>query len=161
MTRAEKGLAVSYAGSRFKWGQHTSSPPSRFLKEIDPQFLDRRIEEERSTPKMGGFDDDDDAWGNMSGLRSKTFIRRTESKPVERVTIPRPAMSRPVREADPNFVADPVSSLRVGQRVEHERFGYGVIVSIEGAAPNTKAIVRFDVGGEKTLLLKFAKLKIC
>ncbi len=160
MTRAEKGLAVSYAGSRFKWGQHTSSPPSRFLKEIDPQFLDRRIEEEKTLPKMGGFDDDD-AWGNMSGLRNRTFIRRPEPKPAERVATPRPAMSRPIREADPNFVADPVSSLKAGQRVEHERFGYGVILSIEGAAPNTKAIVRFEVGGEKTLLLKFAKLKIC
>ena len=81
--------------------------------------------------------------------------------PVERVSVPRPAMSRPIREADPNFVADPVSSLRMGQRVEHDRFGYGVISSIEGAAPNTKAVVKFDQGGEKTLLLKFAKLRIC
>lgn len=178
MTRAEKGLAVSYAGSRFKWGQHTSSPPSRFLKEIDPQYLDRTIDEERKVAVGAGFDDDD-AWGNMSGLRDRTFVRRSSGgagspsgrvfggrreetrREPERVVIPRPAMSRPIREADPNFVADPVSSLKVGQRVEHERFGYGVILSIEGAAPNTKAIVRFDVGGEKTLLLKFAKLKIC
>ena len=171
MTRAEKGLAVSFAGSRFKWGQHTSNAPSRFLREIDPQYLDRVIEEQRSLPKSGMFDDDDDAWGNMSGLRSKTFIRRPAAgggramderrAPVERVSVPRPAMSRPIREADPNFVADPVSSLRVGQRVEHDRFGYGVISSIEGAAPNTKAVVNFDQGGEKTLLLKFAKLRIC
>ena len=170
MTRAEKGLAVSFAGSRFKWGQHTSNAPSRFLREIDPQYLDRVIEEQRSLPKSGMFDDDD-AWGNMSGLRSKTFIRRPAAgggramderrTPVERVSVPRPAMSRPIREADPNFVADPVSSLRVGQRVEHDRFGYGVISSIEGAAPNTKAVVNFDQGGEKTLLLKFAKLRIC
>lgn len=170
MTRAEKGLAVSFAGSRFKWGQHTSNAPSRFLREIDPQYLDRVIEEQRSVLKSGMFDDDD-AWGNMSGLRSKTFIRRPAAvggramderrAPVERVSVPRPAMSRPIREADPNFVADPVSSLRVGQRVEHDRFGYGVISSIEGAAPNTKAVVNFDQGGEKTLLLKFAKLRIC
>lgn len=169
MTRAEKGLAVSFAGSRFKWGQHTSNPPSRFLKEVDSRFLDRPLEEEGGSLPSKHFDDDDH-WGNISGLRNRTFVRKPSfggsgspgvRRTAERVNVPPPAMSRPIREADPNFVADPVSSLRVGQRVEHDRFGFGVIVSIEGGAPNTKAVVRFDQGGEKTLLLKFAKLRIC
>ena len=65
-----------------------------------------------------------------------------------------------VKPPDPNFMADPISSLKEGQRVEHDRFGFGKILKIEGAAPNTKAYVLFDDSGEKTLLLKFAKLRV-
>lgn len=143
MTRAEKGLSISYAGSRFKWGQYTSNKPSRFLKEIDPKYLDKVIEVDK-TPVVSERFDEDDTWNRISGLRGRPTLKKIQ-----------------ISSADPNFVSDPVSSLRVGQKVEHDRFGYGVIVSIEGAAPNTKAIVRFEIGGEKTLLLKFAKLKIC
>ena len=66
----------------------------------------------------------------------------------------------PVRAADPNFVADSPSKIKAGQTIEHDRFGYGVVVSIEGDPMNLKAIVDFKIGGRKTLLMKFAKLRI-
>ena len=66
-------------------------------------------------------------------------------------------MSRPV---DPNFVADSPSKIAAGQTVEHDRFGIGVVVSVEGDPLNLKAIVDFKDGGRKTLLLKFAKIRI-
>ena len=53
-----------------------------------------------------------------------------------------------------------MAALQVGQRVEHDRFGYGTILSLEGDGPNRKAVVSFDASGQKTLLLKFAKLRI-
>ena len=154
MTRAEKVVSVSYAQSRFKWGQHTSNPPSRFLKEIDPRYLDHPIKEEKPVTSFGRFGDDDDDF-------LPSWSQRSKPRQPERVVVPPPRMSRPVREADPSFVASPVSSLKVGQRVEHDRFGFGRIVSMEGEFPNTKAVVDFEQGGEKTLLLKYAKLRIC
>ncbi len=154
MTRAEKVVSVSYAQSRFKWGQHTSNPPSRFLKEIDPRYLDHPIKEEKPVTSFGRFGDDDDDF-------LPSWSQRSKPRQPERVVVPPPRMSRPVREADPSFVASPVSSLKIGQRVEHDRFGFGRIVSMEGEFPNTKAVVDFEQGGEKTLLLKYAKLRIC
>ena len=61
---------------------------------------------------------------------------------------------------DPNFVPDPVSDLAVGQVVEHDRFGVGKLIEIEDGGANSKAVVDFETGGRKTLLLKFAKLRI-
>ena len=74
-----------------------------------------------------------------------------------------PAPARPVSAsgapADPNFVGVPMTELRVGERVEHNRFGAGVIKSISGTAPDMKATIVFDEFGEKLLLLKYAKLR--
>lgn len=59
-----------------------------------------------------------------------------------------------------NFLPDPVEKLRVGIKVEHERFGYGKILSLDGDVLNMRAVVSFEDGGQKTLLLKFAKLRV-
>lgn len=186
LTRAKSAATVSFCRSRFRWGQYVNYPPSRFLKEIDEKYLSAPIADEGSQSFDGASDDD--GWGRTvsrgsqfqsggqgsngwqrpyGGERTKGGqyfrggdypLRREQLR--EKVNVPAPAPSRPVRAADPNFTPDPIADLRVGQKVEHDRFGYGVIASIEGAAPNTKAVVNFEIGGAKTLLLKFAKLKI-
>ena len=65
-----------------------------------------------------------------------------------------------MRAPDPNFVADSPLKIKAGQNIEHDRFGFGIVVSVEGDPTNLKAIVDFKSGGRKTLLLKFAKIRI-
>ena len=81
---------------------------------------------------------------------------------ANRASVGSPLTGRPaVRKApDPNFVADSPSKIAAGQPVEHDRFGIGVVISVEGNPLNLKAIVDFKDGGRKTLLLKFAKIRI-
>ncbi|MBR5671429.1 MAG: ATP-dependent DNA helicase, partial [Bacteroidales bacterium] len=87
------------------------------------------------------------------------------SRPAQPVQPSRPTpSSAPSRQASytptPGFTPDPVASLRVGQRVEHDRFGFGTILSFDGDGAGMKAIVKFEDGTTKTLLLKFAKLRV-
>ena len=129
ITRAEKSVTLSYASSRSKYGQHVSNPPSRFIREIDPEFISDSAIAARKAPVARNF----------------TPVRKTDSG---------------MAIAGADFVPDPVSSLSEGARVEHSRFGYGVVLRLEGAGNDAKAVVRFDQFGEKTLLLKFAKLRV-
>ena len=139
-----------------QWGKTESHKVSRFVREIDRRFLAGVPDAEPAA----------DSWGQRP-FQSRSFDRssasrpavssRTAPQPVCRPTFSAPASARP---ASAGFQADPIADLRQGQRVEHDRFGFGEILRFEESGPQMKAIVRFDEGGEKTLLLKFAKLRI-
>ena len=146
ITRAQKAVTLSYARNRRKWGSEESNRPSRFLREIDRQYLSSSVESD--TDSAVHFPKDNFS-GNYSTRSRSSFSPE-----------PKPRFSVPLQERRENFTPSPISSLAVGQRVEHDRFGYGTILSMEGMDANKKAVVRFDSGGEKTLLLKFAKLRI-
>jgi len=142
LTRAEKLVTLSYALNRYKWGNLERSNPSRFLREIDQKYL--------HYPQTGG----------------KPFNAKTERKDLfrEETTVypDRPKMRKPlktvVQQTTPFNGSDP-SEFSEGDAVQHERFGNGTIVSIEGEPPNTTASVDFENNGRKKLLLRFAKLK--
>lgn len=170
MTRAMKGLAVSFAKSRFRWGEYVNYPPSRFLREIAPQFLDKPVLEEQTFPPSGS--PARPAGGRSGGsapARTGGTVPLRPSGTGDAVRRNAPAAGRPLRPVSagpsrpsasvPSAGAGRTASFRSGQRVEHERFGLGVILSLEGTAPDEKAVVRFDVGGTKTLLLKYARLR--
>ncbi|MCI2082039.1 MAG: UvrD-helicase domain-containing protein [Bacteroidales bacterium] len=159
ITRAEKDVTLSFSQSRFKWGQHTSNPPSRFLKEINPKCLDRP-ELARPTSGYDNFTDDNDGFGDF-GFRKRHSgqVRRAPENAHFTHTLETPHFS-PKPPANPNFVPDPVSAMSVGRKVEHDRFGEGTIIAMEGDGSNAKAIIDFVVGGKKTLLLKYAKLRV-
>jgi len=145
LTRTEKQATLSYALNRYKWGNLERSNPSRFLREIDPQFLDY--------PQTGGkpFRVKSD-----SGCKPPFF--REESPPYgsrSRLT----KMAKQASQQNTPFNGSNPSEFSEGDKVMHERFGNGVIVSIEGELPNTTATVEFDKEGRKKLLLRFAKLK--
>ena len=144
VTRAKKNVTISYAQTRFRWGSHVSYSPSRFLREIDPKYID---------------------WTELkkeSGIGGRNLVKIPQSSNSSGTSSSRPATnSNPVkRPPNPNFVADPISKLKEGQRVEHDRFGFGVLQKIEGDPLNLKAVVDFEQGGTKVLLLKFAKLRV-
>ena len=159
MTRAMTGLGLSYARERFRWGEHTTSTPSRFLKEIPPHFLDKPLAKEAG-PALGGMDR---SFGRPTG---SSFGRPATPSPGPRRLTPvgsRPATASPsARPLAATSQPGPAASgerFIVGERVEHDRFGYGTILSLEGQEPNIKAMVQFESVGVKTLLLKYAKLR--
>lgn len=146
VTRAEKSVKLSFSHSRMKWGTHVNNAPSRFIKEIDKKYImnplgNDDLQQSSTETERGGY-------SSVSRLYRREYMpQRPDPKIVK-------------QPHDPNFVADSPSMLKVGQNVEHERFGKGVILSIEGSGTDMKAVVSFSDCGEKTLLLKFAKIRI-
>jgi len=142
LTRAMKKVTLSYAESRYRWGQFSFSEPSRFLDEIDESLLDIP---HKTSLKTAPAEND---------RKEQESYRPAQRRNLKSV---RTATSVP---ADSNFQADDTNGLMVGMEVEHSKFGKGKVVAVEGAGPNKKATVFFSGVGKKNLLLRFAKLKI-
>ena len=162
LTRAEKKVTLTYAMSRYKYGSLNYCEPSRFIDEIDTQYVDLPETEERKastsfdeTP-WGGFGSS----GNNSFAKRQNLKRKTETKPQA----PQPSVPGNLKKVSQTSAAVggtlPPGSVAVGTRVSHAKFGKGKVVSLEGESPNEKATVFFPTVGQKQLLLKFAKLEI-
>ena len=156
VTRAEKKLTISYATSRFKFGTLINCEPSRFLDEIDPQYLELDF---KAKPQTGNpfFDDERKAWGRNADTFSKPKAATAPpaGKPVKTTSLLAKA-----HVPSPGFAPSDTSGLQAGMEVEHERFGFGKVINIEGNKPDIKATIFFKEIGQKQLLLKFAKLRI-
>lgn len=151
LTRAEKQVTLSYATSRYRWGNLTHCEPSRFLEEIGAEHVDASMARPGSLSMS-------ESGRQRSPREAAEPVKQTTSRPmVPKRKIP---MQRATNPSSGNFAADDTAKLQAGMQVLHERFGKGKVVNIEGAAPNQKAIVKFQGAGEKQLLLKFARLKI-
>ena len=152
LTRAKTKIQLSYATSRWRWGQLTDCEPSRFLYEIDEEFLDWQYQTEVNFQnKTIPFRD------NSKKLFEKSIpqkIKFTTKKTPKQLTKANTAMSKVGSESTKN------KQLKVGMLVKHNRFGQGKILEIDGLIDNKKAIILFNQSGQKTLLLKFAKLEI-
>lgn len=139
LTRAEQKVTLSYAETRYRWGNMTANEPSRFLSEIDERFLEHST---RRVPSKDG--------GSPQMQKAPVFLKKNMKK---------------VDTSSQNSVTDsgyttPIDQVQPGVEVMHERFGKGKVLSVEGTGPNVKATVFFNTCGQKQLLLKFAKLKI-
>ena len=156
ITRAEKHCILTCAQNRFRYGRMEYDTPSRFIRDIDPELLEVQSE------SSGG------EW--MQNPRPVASQFKADPKP--RAVAPRQP-EKPVNPFGANFkrvynavaprpmATDPSpSELHEGARIEHQRFGIGTVVRIEGTGENTKATVEFRNAGTKQLLLKFAKFKI-
>lgn len=153
LTRAEKQAILTYTQMRYRWGKLIDCEPSRFLEEIDEQFLDIQVPE--FTPFSGAYGDTES---------SKPIKRTTTSRTSSPTREPQRTMPRrknlkrmPASQDSGDFTE--LTDVAEGDRIKHQRFGMGVIKELEGAGPNKKAIIQFDNVGEKKLLLKFAKLE--
>ena len=143
LTRAMKKVTLSYAESRYRWGQFSFSEPSRFLDEIDESLLDIPQKSHLKTAPET----------NREPSRTETY------RPVKRKL--KPVSDTGSGRNTPHAAAgDDTSGLMAGMEVEHTKFGRGKVVSVEGSGPNKKATVFFNGVGNKNLLLRFAKLKI-
>ena len=159
LTRAEKQAYLTYTLSRYRWGKLIDAEPSRFIEEIDDQFLDvlTPIHEPRQNPMLSA-----DIFGDIepNHIRFKKPIKRKkEAKPPKFVA---PKNLKPVAKSssssDKTNLFD--GNLAVGNIVEHTRFGKGKVLKIEGKGADVKAEINFEVGGVKKLLLRFAKLDV-
>ena len=170
MTRAKKAVTLTFAQTRMRNGKHENNAPSRFLREIAPQYLQNPLRKEDFQVERTLDDDDHPGFrfgrfGTGREIPSRPSAVRND-RPNNPVLTPRPTtreavMSRPLppKIPDAEFTPDPMSSFRVGDRVEHNRFGVGKVLEITGQVPEIKAKITFDKFGDKILLLKYAKIR--
>ncbi len=164
LTRAEHQAYLTYAQSRYRWGKLVDSEPSRFIEEINSEYLEYLNPEQNSNYRFKPMMDMD-IFGDVdkSKLRQNKPVAGT---PPKYITDEQPRTNiRKLKALKPQQAADPAKDkatygLSVGNIVMHERFGKGEVVTLEGVGGDKKAEIRFDVGGLKKILLKFAKLQV-
>ena len=187
VTRAEKRCFLSYAKSRFRYGKVEYGMPSRFLKDFGRGYVEHPSKESPfSAPKQPSWSSQGTQtsytpWGSQGGQgtqspRSSWKTQTTRNTPTtsaqprsytpagapKRVVVSEAPASSPRRlvSAQASGGATQVAKLTPGQFIEHERFGVGEVLRVEGAGENTKAHIRFKNAGEKQLLLKFARFRV-
>ncbi len=160
ITRAKTRLYLSYANARYRFGQLQQNDSSRFLEEIAEEYMDKSYA--GSTARNNASS----GWSQGSAFeRMKRGFEKSPEKSPSTAAKPfyASAPARPqVKEHVPseNFVASETGELQEGQKVEHQKFGFGMIVKLEGAAHNPIATILFDLNGEKKIMLNYARLRI-
>jgi DNA helicase-2/ATP-dependent DNA helicase PcrA len=185
ITRAEKHCILTCARNRFRYGRMEFDTPSRFISDINPSLL--KIESEAgesspfttSRPRFGSYGE---RYQNSNPVASqfradpkpREVVHKEErgvdplSSSFKRVLSSAGANMRRVSTLTssspnvrtPNHPSPSSSTLSIGNVIEHDRFGIGDVINIEGSGENTKATVKFHNVGTKQLLLKFAKFKV-
>ena len=161
LTRAEKQVFFSYAVSRFQWGKITDAEPSRFLSEIDEEyieFLNPALEKRfinNTGIKSNIFDEHPSEQRSFRKVEKKTIEKGDGSKPAQEVRKLKPVSTAKI--INPSGASS--QDIEVGDKVRHDRFGIGEVSFLDGTDPqNIKAKVIFIHEGEKNLILKYAKL---
>ncbi len=140
ITRAQQKLTLSYANTRYQFGRLKNCEPSRFLEEIDSQYLQR-----------------EDSFSQERQESNQTYyIRNLINSRKNSYTSPRKSTYKPSDDFSPSDTRN----LEVGMKVEHRKFGFGTVKELQSYQNDRKACIEFEDFGEKTLLLSFAKLKI-
>lgn len=152
ITRAEKKLTLSYATSRYRWGSLTNCEPSRFIEEIAPQYLDLDFKVAQKSNQHAFFDEERSNWKQKDSF--------SKPKPATTPSFKSKSILPKAHIPSEGFSPSDTSGLQVGMEVEHERFGFGKVVHMEGNKSDLKATIFFKELGQKQLLLKFAKLRI-
>ena len=151
ITRAERNCFLSYAKSRMRYGSMEFGAPSRFIVEIDEMYLslpggttlERQVEQAATTFRK-------ESLSSKSSFTSPKQSTTTKPRTLKRVEALPPTHAKKAQHIN----------LNIGQSVEHERFGVGIVEKIEGIGDNAKATISFDNAGRKQLLLRFARFKI-
>lgn len=151
ITRAETQATLSYAENRYRWGNLTISEPSRFIEEVDEKYIDfpRKVINNPSDKTRFRIED------------STTKLKKPPTFSQGRLKKIADSQNQENKDSsDKKFAPSPSDEIQSGMQVEHQRFGKGKVINIEGAGANRKATVFFPAVGQKQLLLKFARLKI-
>ena len=162
ITRAEKHCILTNAQNRFRYGKMEFDNPSRFIEEIDPKLIEGEGMKSRSSSSSsyGGYG------GRMPWDRPQRSYSSPKPVASQFMADPKPSYTSP-KPASSSTSLKPASSsssssssLREGVKIEHQRFGVGEVLKLEGSGENAKATVAFTHAGTKQLLLKFAKYTI-
>ncbi len=159
ITRAKENACLSFANQRYRWGNLDFCTPSRFLEELDEQYLDglnldKHKRDDIAQQKQLGYGHTTRAFAQR---QPASAFKTRESQNIFNKKLVSLKQSAP---GNSNFQGDDPAKIQSGMTVEHQRFGEGKVLQIEGVAPNIKATVYFQGVGQKQLLLKFARLKI-
>ena len=169
ITRAKFRLWITYANTRYRFGSLVQNEPSRFLEEIPETFMDRSFagggSSNQGRTQWGGQSASNrmKGWGTKSGFeesgppyREKSPAKKETPSYLQPKTQPRVVEHKPAAD----FVPSDTSNLQIGARVEHQKFGFGEVLKMEGAAHNPIATVKFELNGEKKIMLNYARLRI-
>ena len=174
ITRAEKHCILTNAQNRFRYGKMEFDNPSRFIEEIDPELIEEEGMKSRSSfggygrrssygsDRSSGRDSygSDGGYGGRMPWDSKSVSSQFKADPKPSYTSPKPKPSVSAASSSSSLKPASSSSLREGCKIEHQRFGIGEVLKLEGSGENAKATVAFTHAGTKQLLLKFAKYTI-
>lgn len=161
ITRAEKNCVITYAKSRFRNGSNVNCQPSRFIKDMDDKFLVNSATSK--TPVQNYTESDYRPFNKKTSSSSYNSFNENKSslKPLtSAISKPTPKNSV-VHSNDSDFSLHNLDEINEGNEIIHNRFGKGVITKIDNSGNAPKIIVEFEVMGQRTLLLKYAKFKIC
>jgi len=163
ITRAKQKLWISYANTRYKFGQVVQNDPSRFINELPEDHLDksyagsgfRNQSSTSASERMRG-------WGTTNTIQQKSFFDQPKKTNERPGYMPPPSsVTKPIiHQPSADFKPSDTSDLKEGQKVEHQKFGFGTVLKMEGAAHNPIATIQFDLNGEKKIMLNYAKLRI-
>jgi DNA helicase-2/ATP-dependent DNA helicase PcrA len=161
LTRAEKSAMITYAALRYKWGIQHSCSPSRFIKEVEPKYLELPpdfypVIRQPETSDRETFMPD--SYRRITERRSPSTGIQAGGRRL--VNVSQVARERTPGSTPPkDFIPSSPDQITLGKKVEHPRFGIGKVMELEGTGSNVKATVEFPIG-KKQLLLKFAKLRL-
>ncbi|MGZ3863823.1 MAG: ATP-dependent helicase [Bacteroidia bacterium] len=160
ITRAEKQAFLSFAERRFRYGNHVFCEPSRFIDEIDPKYLDFPDKIEEKSERIVDFNPDR-GFSDKGSYQKKSggaveHLKPKQASPTMRTNL---VAANKAQQSAPVDV-EAMKKIAVGTVVQHDKFGNGKVIVLDGSFPNLKATILFDGAGQKQLLLKFAKLKV-
>jgi DNA helicase-2/ATP-dependent DNA helicase PcrA len=170
ITRAKHRLWLTYANTRYRFGQLVQNEPSRFIEEMPEQYIDKSYAgggaRNNFNSDMGGAFERMQrglGFGNNAASAEKKYGPPPPKKPTtkpEYLPINPPSAKVVEHKPSTDFVASDTSQLQAGQEVEHQKFGFGNVVKVEGSAHNPVATILFKLNGEKKIMLNYAKLRI-
>ena len=170
ITRAKQRLWITYANTRYRFGNLVQNEPSRFIEEIPSEYMDRsfagggvRNQGFGGGPSGSAYDRmHGGGFGSSADQAEKRYGPPPSKKDNGRPSYvpPKPYMKTIEHTPSPDFVASDTSGLQIGQKVEHQKFGFGEVTGMEGSNHNPIATVKFQYNGEKKIMLNFAKLRI-
>ncbi len=167
ITRAKKKLWISYANTRYKFGQLIQNEASRFLHElpedvVDKSFAGSSFQKSAGLGNSGAFARMQGWKGNNSAETERKYgPPPAAKKATPSYLAPKPSAPKVVEHTpSADFIPGDTSNLEVGHRVEHNRFGFGTVTALDKSGSGQQATVQFDINGEKKILLNYAKLRI-
>jgi DNA helicase-2/ATP-dependent DNA helicase PcrA len=154
VTRAKERLWITYANSRYRFGSLVQNDPSRFIKEVPPSFIDNTFTGIGNKGPVGGNTKGGSLFGNSADNYDKV--------PSLKKLADKLASTKPAANHTPTagFEANDAAEIQEGMQVEHQKFGFGKVLTLEGGANNRIAGIDFGSHGVKKIMLNYAKLRI-
>ncbi len=170
ITRAKSNLFLTYSNARYRFGQLQQNDPSRFIEEMPQDMLDRSYAGAVAKNNASSGWNQGSAFERMqrgftgsndAAKAAQQYGAPPTKKAVPSYVTPKPATAKNVEHTpSADFLPSDTSNLQEGQKVEHQKFGFGEVTKMEGAAHNPIATVNFELNGEKKIMLNYAKLRI-